>query len=109
MMKLIRLQEFNIAASAVVAAALTGLAYDYLGFLGVALVGLAILLTSAQADLQKETFRGLIAMEGMSPSERRARSSNGHGMSKAWRLARGLGIVLTIIGGVGFFLLQLPH
>ena len=109
MMKLVRSPEFNLVTSAVVAAAVTAFAYAGLGFLGVALVGLVILFAAAQSDLHSETFQGLIAMERMRPDERRARRAEGAGMARFWKLARRLGLALTILGTAGFVLIQLPR
>lgn len=108
MMKLLRSPPFNLAASAAVAAAVTGLAYDHLGFLGVALVGLLILFVSVQSELQKDGMRRPFVAERTSRLERLAREAEGDEMARFWRLARILGAILTAIGLTGFAVLQLP-
>lgn len=108
MIKLWRSPEFTLAASAVILAGLTALAYGHLGFLGVALVGLFLLFMAVQSDLHKEGARRPFMAEQLNRTERMARESEGSSMVRFWRLAAISGAVLAAVGVAGFIAIQLP-
>ena len=108
MTKLLRSSEFTLAASAVILAGVTALAYSRLGFFGVALVGLFLLFMSVQSELQKDGARRPFVAERMTPTERMAQEAESQGMRRFWRLTAVAGAILTAAGLAGFAYLQLP-
>lgn len=108
MTKLLRSPEFTLAASAAILAGVTALAYNWLGFLGVALVGLFLVFMAVQSDLQKDGMRRPFVAEKLSRTAQMARDAEGEGMARFWWRAKIVGAVLTAVGLAGFADLQLP-
>ena len=109
MTKLLRSPEFTFAASAVILAGVTALAYTCLGFLGVALIGLVLLFMTVQSDLQKEGLRRPFMAEPLTPTERMAREAGSQSLRGFWRQTAVAGAALTAVGLAGFVYLQLPR
>ena len=80
MTKLFRSPEFTLAASAVLIAGTTALAYSRFGFLGVLLVGRVVLFMAVQSELRKDGIRRLSVAD---PSKRAERGADGGGEDTA--------------------------
>ena len=100
---------FNLAASAIAAAAATALSFSWLGFVGILLVGLFISLAAVRVDLGTPGPMGPLGMESLTPEQRAEIRAGVASRSKLLRSVKLLGLTLTLVGGTGFFALQLPH
>ncbi len=106
---ILRSPEFNLAASAIAAAAATALSFCWLGFVGILLVGLSVGLAAVRVDLGTSGPIGLLGLESLTPEQRAEIRAGVASRSKLSTWAKLLGLALTLVGGFGFFALQLPH
>ncbi len=106
---ILRSPGFNLAASAVATATATALSFSWLGFVGILLVGLSIGLAAVRVDLGTPGPIGPLGMESPTPEQRAEIRAGVASRSKLLTWAKLLGLALTLVGGIGFFTLQLPH
>jgi hypothetical protein len=108
MTKLLRSPEFTLAASAAILAGVTALAYDWLGFLGIALVGLFLVFMAVQSEIQKDGMRRPFVAEKLSQTARMAQDAEREDMARFWWRAKIVGTILAAVGLTGFVWFQLP-
>lgn len=109
MRRILQSPEFNLAASAIATAAATALSFSWLGFVGVLLVGLFIGLAAVRVELGTSDPIGVLGLESLTPEQRAEIRAGVASRSKLLSLVKLLGLALTLVGGIGFFALQLPH
>ncbi|KAA2235746.1 hypothetical protein [Salinarimonas soli] len=113
---LLRSETLFIALSAGSAALAAVSAFAWLGFFGILLLGLLTLVISLRVGIEEDGpsgsghTPGLYAMSLRDPAtaeERLARSGESAAFRRLLRFVNGVGAALVVIGGAGFWWLQL--
>jgi hypothetical protein len=105
-----------LVTSALCAALVCAIAFAWLGFFGLLLVGLITLMISLRVEMEEDGpsgsghTPGLYAMSLSEPrtaDERMARRGERGVFRRLLRFVNGVGIALVVVGGAGFWWLQL--
>lgn len=116
----ISLRHFSAVAAAAAASAVCAyIGYRVVGWLGIGIVGLIIILVAVQVDMDSVApvgdaqnaglFAATIASQAAeSRAERAGRRAEAVSRGKVLLFAKVLGVIIAVVGGLGFFLVQLP-
>jgi len=114
---LLRSENLFLGTTAVCAAVAVVLAFAWLGFLGLLILGLLTLVISLRIAIEEDGPTGSGHTPGLhaasrrppaSGDERHARAGESAALARSLRFVNLVGAALVVVGGAGFWWVQLP-